>query len=73
MTRELGDARLVYVRYLTRGRVTHDEVLCRRCHDTMAAQGAFDERAPGQRIDVRPWTGDDECWQCTGAANGAAL
>lgn len=64
-TRRLGNAALVYVRYLSHGRLEHDEVYCRRDFDTANATGTFD--APAGRstyIEIQPWHGEDRCSVC---------
>lgn len=63
----LGDAAYIYVCYLDRGRITHDEVLCRACYDLLEARGAFDESklARGKSIQIHPSTAR-ECNACDG-------
>jgi hypothetical protein len=55
----------VYIAYYQRGRITHDEVLCRHHFDDMNALGVYSgTQSTGSAIDIKPWKGEPQCSQC---------
>ena len=62
----LDAATYVYVAYLDRGREIENDILCRRCYEELARDGAYDpeRNQMGQSIRIIPWTGELRCSGC---------
>ncbi len=68
---DLDRATYVHVIYRDRGRVIHDEVLCRRCLEELAHAGAFDPTFDrhGKQTTLEPWHGEPRCSGCEASAS----
>lgn len=66
----LDRATYVHVIYRDRGRIVHDEVLCRRCFEELERAGAFTKPAHrrGRQTEVVAWHGEPRCAGCEAAS-----
>ncbi len=57
----------VHVQYFDRGRLYHDEVLCRAHYDEMRDAGAFEVYLRDRyrhTLDITPWAHEPRCSRC---------